>query len=283
MAKGVLCATTPDNKAVYRYDGGGSWTQIQSAYTPYKHFVGTPAGLVASYDFYGVRATLYQPDVDRWVNLFPGALDTSQDDGTYAGTRHGLFRLNDRHDKVEHYDPYGGHFHWSEVGGPASTIVGGAWGLVATNPDSGEVFRYRYRSGVWERISGPVHQVAITPETAYAVSADGYVSFYSGNGQWTAVDGLVVDSLTAGVWGLVAVQRGTGNLYQYLNAPGEYVPQWKQIGGPGHLFAVGTTTVYGLTPAKDAVYEYQPGSGSWTAIGGPADAIAYCGGVDLQA
>jgi hypothetical protein len=79
MTAGALFATTPDNKSVMRY-GGGTWTQVQSAYSPYTRFVGMPTGY---------------------------------DHSIYAGTAHGLYRADSFAQNVLHYEPYGGHNHWS--------------------------------------------------------------------------------------------------------------------------------------------------------------------------
>jgi hypothetical protein len=284
MTRGVLCATSPDGKAIFRHDGGGSWTHIDSATVPYKHFVGTPAGLVASYDFYGIHGKLYQPAPQRWIDLFGNTLDTANDDGIYAGTRHGLYRLNDRRDAIRRFNVYGGGTdRWTTVGGPAGNIFGGGWGLLAVDPAGTNVTRFRPDSGTWKLIAtgGGPQQYAVTTETAYRLAGN-RLDRYSGDGQWPNMDAPPLTSIVAGVWGLVGIHAESGDLYQYLNVPEPHGPidQWKKIGGPGSMFAMGESTVYGLTPNREAVYEYQPGTKTWTAIGGPAKEIAYCGGVD---
>ena len=290
MARGALCATSPDRKAVFRYDGG-RWTQIDSADAPYRHFVGTPAGLVASYDYYGIRARLYQPIPQRWVSLFGATLDTATDDGIYAGTRHGVYRLD--HGTIEHFERYGGEHRWSEVGGPASNIFGGAWGLLAVDPAGRRVSRFRTNSWTWQDIGTAGESenfdvsFAMTTETAYRLTFDSAlartrVDRYDGDGHWTTIDSPPLAAIHGGVWGLVGIHAQTLNLYHYMNVPEPQGPidQWKQIGGPGAMFAVGDNTVYGLTPDRDAVYEYDPNSNMWNVIGGAAKQIAYCGGVD---
>ncbi|MFC7266060.1 hypothetical protein [Streptomyces lutosisoli] len=165
------------------------------------------------------------------------------------------------------------HYHdgaWIKVGGPAAQLYGGDWGLVATNPNSGDLFRYLNNPDKWERIGGPGASFAVTRDSVYGLSPDrGAVYAFTGSGDsWTQIGGPA-GQIYGGGWGLVATNPNSGDLFQYLNGP------WRQIGGPGASFAVTNDSVYGLStnPSGGGVYRYDGQGTSWTKIGGPAGQI----------
>ncbi|MEV0052134.1 hypothetical protein AB0H34_16695 [Saccharopolyspora shandongensis] len=169
------------------------------------------------------------------------------------------------------------HFHdseWIGVGGPASQLFGGDWGLAATNPSSGDLFRYRNTPDQWAHIGGPGASFAVTGESVYGLSTNpvgGGVFRYDGNDMsWTRIGGPA-GQIYGGSWGLVATNPSNGNLFRYLGTP----DNWQQIGGPGASFAVTRDSVYGLStnPAGGGVFRYDGNDMSWTRIGGPAGQI----------
>jgi hypothetical protein len=170
------------------------------------------------------------------------------------------------------------HFHngeWIEIGGPASQLYGGDWGLVATNPGNGDLWKYLGVPGKWEQIGGPGASFAVTNESVYGLTPNkGAVFRYNGSGQnWTQIGGPA-GQIYGGSWGVLATNPSNGELfaYQYHDPSDNPEPaSWNHIGGPGSSFAVGYYTVYGLTPDKSAVWRYD--DGPWTKVGGPADSI----------
>ncbi|MFF2959890.1 hypothetical protein ACFVT1_13480 [Streptomyces sp. NPDC057963] len=160
------------------------------------------------------------------------------------------------------------HYHdgaWIQVGGPAAQLYGGDWGLAATNPDNGNIFRYLGSPDSWQQIGGPGASFAATwlGDSIYGIGGDG-VYRYDGQGtSWTKV-GLPAGHIYGGDWGLVATDPDTGALFRYLGSPLD----WEHIGGPGASFAVTGESVYGI--GADGVYRYDGQGTSWTKIGGPA-------------
>jgi hypothetical protein len=59
-----------------------------------------------------------------------------------------------------------------QIGGPAAEIYGGEWGLVATDPTSGNLWHYREGTNDWEEIGGPGAQFAVTRNTVYGLTPD---------------------------------------------------------------------------------------------------------------
>jgi hypothetical protein len=186
-----------------------------------------------------------------------------------------LYGLSPNYSGVYQYVGNGETNRWVKIGGPARNIYAGSFGLVATNPTTGNLYHYLGTPGKWALIGGPGRTFAMgTSGHLYGLSPDSSgVYQYVGNGvtnRWVKIGGPA-RNIYAGWFGLVATNPTTGNLYHYLGKAGN----WALIGGPGRTFAVGTY-LYGLTPDLGGVYKYT-GNGtnwSWTQIGGPADAIA---------
>lgn len=171
---------------------------------------------------------------------------------------------------------------WVKVGGPAQApFFGGDFGLVATNPTTGNLYQYNATSGSWTQIGGPAFSLASSNGTLYAESRDASAVYqYSGSGtSWVQVGGPA-SALYGGGFGLFATDPTTGNLYQYNGTPGS----WTQVGGPGLDFAVTDNALYGISSNGSAVYQYTgtPTLMSWVQIGGPATAL-YANGSNLFA
>ena len=98
---------------------------------------------------------------------------------------------------------------------------------------------------------------------------------------WRKISGPVATFLQNSS-GEYAIKLPDKDIYERLpdNARGE--TRWRKIGGPGAAFAVTKRKLYGLTPSRDAVYEYSGTPHQWRQVGGPARAI-YAGDSGLFA
>ena len=77
----------------------------------------------------------------------------------------------------------GSGMSWTQVGGPASAIYGGGYGLVATNPSNGNLWRYLGSPNNWEQIGGPGAAFTVTSDTVFGLSpGDQGVYRYNGSG-----------------------------------------------------------------------------------------------------
>jgi hypothetical protein len=108
-----------------------------------------------------------------------------------------LFGLAPNRESVWGYD--GSGTSWTQIGGPASQIYAGGYGLVVTSPSTGDLWRYMGTPDEWEQIGGP--------GATFAVSNSAVV------GGYCAVYGLAPNRES--VW----VYDGSGT-------------SWTQIGGP---------------------------------------------------
>ena len=59
-----------------------------------------------------------------------------------------------------------------QIGGPAGEIYGGGYGLVATNPSTGDLWRYLGTPQEWELIGSPGATFVVTGNTVVGLSPD---------------------------------------------------------------------------------------------------------------
>ncbi|MFG2298970.1 hypothetical protein [Streptomyces sp. NPDC048603] len=144
---------------------------------------------------WGLIAQDPQPwDAHRYTGN-PGDWDRiSGDCFTFAIGPDAVYKIPNDKSAVYQYDGFGDS--WTQIGGPASDIDAGGWGLVATAPPEGNWDAYAYTGtpGVWRLIGGPRSAfLAITDDTVYSMAPDGSgVYRYDGKGtSWTRISGPV--------------------------------------------------------------------------------------------
>ncbi|MFE4588715.1 M64 family metallopeptidase [Streptomyces laurentii] len=172
---------TPSSDAVYSYDGfDNSWTRI-----------GGPAGRIFA-GVWGLVATnpdtgdlyRYLGSPDNWDYIGgPGAEFAVAPDTVYG--------LTPSSDAVYRYDGFGNS--WTRVGGPAGHLFTGDWGrgLVATNPDNGDLYTYMGTPDSWRYTGGAGASFAVATDTVYGLSpgSDAVYSFDGFGSSWTRVGG----------------------------------------------------------------------------------------------
>ncbi len=164
---------------------------------------------------------------------------------------------------------------WRQIGtNPArDLIVGGdpATGrprVFATNPTSGDIYRYTGSGTDWERIGDPGAMFASTGTHLFRLNPDRRaVMRWTGGANWERVGGPAA-SIYAGPAGLIGTNPDTGDVYRYTGQ-GE---NWEKIGGPGATFAVGTR-IAGLSPNRQAVWLWSGRGEHWDPVGGAARSI----------
>ncbi|PWJ02357.1 hypothetical protein DKG34_39130 [Streptomyces sp. NWU49] len=190
-------------------------------------------------------------------------------------TEYSVFALSPDKSGVYHYHDEG----WIKVGGPAGRLYGGDLGLVATNPDTGNLYLYLNQPDRWRHIGGPGASFAVTKDSVYGLSPDksGVYRYDGHDTSWTKVGGPA-GRLYGGDWGLVATNPDTGDVYGYRYIdPADNPDQpagWGYLGGPGADFSVTYENVFGLSPDRGGVWRLRDGGSSWQQIGGPAESIA---------
>ncbi|PGK33921.1 tectonin domain-containing protein [Bacillus thuringiensis] len=264
----TIAASTPDTKSVFVYTGGTSWRQVATASQvgAYRELHGGGAGLVVA--FGPNRAIFLHIGNGNWRNLTP---TDPPGTGSIALTAEGIYAVLNarvlRHNGITSTS-------WTEIGSNARELYGGRYGLVATDPTTGSLFRYLGSPHNWQHIGGPGAMFAVTADSVYGLNPNKSGVFrYNGTGtNWTQI-GNAAGEIYGGAWGLVATNPTNGNLFRYLGSP----HNWQYIGGPGAMFTVTDDTVFGLTPDRGAVYRYDGTGSSWTKVGGPAHQIVAIG------
>ncbi|MGW6704035.1 phospholipase A2 [Streptomyces sp. NPDC054956] len=163
-----LYGVSPDHNLVMEYSGKpGVWRKV---------------GNRAQDLFAGPNKNLYvtNPD-DKTIHRYDGGWNVVGGPGaTFAVTDKNLFGLTPDHKAVVQHDP--GTKKWNPVGGPAGTIFAGNT-LYATNPDNGDLYKYRGLPGKWDRVSGPAKAFATSGHYLYRLAPDRRsVQKYDGNG-----------------------------------------------------------------------------------------------------
>jgi hypothetical protein len=110
------------------------------------------------------------------------------------------------------------------------------------------------------------HDGPVSGPHLYAMPADrSAVSRWDGSA-WTVVGGPA-GHLYGGGYGLFATDPNTGDVYHYLGVENT----WARAGGPGDLFAVNDTSLYGATRA--GLFAWSGGGAGWTRTGDPVSEV----------
>ena len=162
---------------------------------------------------------------------------------------------------------------WTEIGGASGEIWAGKAGLVRVNPTSNYAYIYDGTPGQWTYIGTGYAQFAVTDNGIYRGDDETEtVEKWVGPGDnWEPIGGPC-DEIYGGGAGLYCTAANNNdnpfddNILEYNGTP----YSWTQIGGPGSLFAVSGTNLYGLGPTDSYVAIWNGQPGNWSVIGGPA-------------
>lgn len=249
-AQDDLYTLTADKSAVWKR-GSDGWSPLSGAANAV--YAGRAGVFMTGPDSEQIRK--YDADTRNWDPI-GGAT------GQFAVTGDHLYRLT----------PDGiGEWHgdtWTTIGGPAKNIYAGRAGLFATNPHSGDLYKYNGKPGKWTRIGGPGAAFAVGYDHVYGIAPD-HTAVYEWTRKgtdWTRIGGPA-KNIYAGGAGLFATNPATGNINQYNNTP----DAWTEIGGPGATFTVSDTQLYGLSPDLTTAYRWNGTGSDWTRLGGAAD------------
>ncbi|WNI34386.1 DNA/RNA non-specific endonuclease [Streptomyces sp. ITFR-6] len=249
-AQDDLYTLAADNSAIWQR-GSDGWTPISGSANAV--YAGGAGVFMTGPDTEQVRK--YNPTSASWDPIGGAS-------GHFAVTGTRLYRLTSDGIGEWHGDT------WTTIGGPAKNIYAGRAGLFATNPDTGDLYKYGGKPDRWTRIGGPGATFAVGGDHVYAINPDhtGVYEWTGKNTDWTKIGEAATD-LYAGGSGLFATNPASGNISKYNGAPG----QWTEIGGRGSTFAVSDTQLYGLSPDLATTYRWNGTSSDWTRIGGAAD------------
>jgi hypothetical protein len=251
-------ALSPDKSGVYQWEGGTTWTKIGGpAANLYAGF-----GLVLATNPQNGDVYLYSGTGQNWAKIGgPGRVFG------VAGNADGSFSIFGLAPDGSGVYGWAGGTSWVRVGGPANWIYTGRAGLFATNPQTGNIYRYGGSGQNWGMVGGPGKHFVVNDDGLYGLTPNGDAVYrWTGSGtawtQWGGPAGWIY----AGGTRLLATNPSTGNVYLNNGSAG----QWSQIGGPGSDFQVSSASqIFGLAPDKSGVHTWLSGT-SWTQIGGPA-------------
>ncbi|MER6443727.1 phospholipase A2 [Streptomyces venezuelae] len=177
-----------------------------------------------------------------------------------------VFALAADHKAVYEWSEH--QFNWQKVKGAAQKLYAGGGNVYAIEPGPGDISRYDAKSRMWRRIGGPGATFAATSKNLYGISPDhSGVWKYSGRGDtWDKVGERAENLYTGPDDALYATNPDDKKIFRYDG-------RWTHVGDEGATFAVTDNNLYGLTPDRGAVVEYDAKKRKWNAVGGPADDI----------
>lgn len=177
---------------------------------------------------------------------------------------------------------------WQKIGGPARDLYAGHGVILATSPQTGDVYLYNGSPNNWSRIGGPGRVFVIGGTGGILGDAQIYGLAPNGSGvfQWqSGTTWKQIGGPASWIWpaarGAYATDPQNGNILRYT--PDEN--GWTLIGGPGRQFATTNDDLFGLTPGGDAVNEWAGAAcdcARWRNFGGPAGRL-YAGGGSVLA
>ncbi len=164
--------------------------------------------------------------------------------------------------------------------------------LFAVKKSTKEIYEYKGSPNDWQRIGTSSKMYAAAGGDLFKTDLGGVGVFvYSGQPDYWKQIGGPAGNIYGGGGKLYATNPDTGEIYEYKGTPNE----WTKIGGPGKTFEaggaygvpipgpggdVGKATLYSISPAGEAVWEYSGTPEQWRQIGGPSKEI-YAGGSHL--
>jgi Tectonin domain len=182
-------------------DGSGVWEYVNSS-IPWGP-LGSPTGGPVARIYTGPGANLFATDAASG-NIY--TYDTSQgpEFGPWfqvggpgaefaVGSSNGmLYGLTPNRAAVWVWENAG--TNWALIGGAAGHIYAGAWGLVASDPNTQDLFQYgsgTEASAQWNWIGGPGFMFAVGDNTVYGITpSQGALFAYDGSGQnWSPIGG----------------------------------------------------------------------------------------------
>ncbi|MER7043071.1 DNA/RNA non-specific endonuclease [Streptomyces microflavus] len=257
-----MAITAQDDLYTLAADNSALWERGDDGWAP----ISTPANAV-----YAGRAGVFKNSPDsKQIRKYHTDPDTGTRSWEPIGEATGRFAVSGKH--LYQLTPHGiGKWSgdtWTKIGGPANNIYAGRAGLFATQPGTGDLYRYDGKPGRWTRIGGPGAHFAVGKDHVYGITPDHTAVYeWPGNGtEWTRIGGPA-RHLYAGGAGLFATNRDTGNIHQYNGTP----DNWTEIGGPGATFTVSDTQLYGLSPDLTTTYRWNGTGTDWTRLGGATD------------
>lgn len=172
-----------------------------------------------------------------------------------------------------------------KIGGAAQNVFAGPAGFFATDPKTGDIYRYiddiyqpsaplgEIVEGVlgkdWARVGGPGSMFRVGTKLWGLAPDRQAVMEWSGKGtKWTKIGGPAKD-IYAGQSSLFATNPTNGDIWRYNGQP----HKWSRVGGPGTTFAVlpSDGRLFGLSPDRQSIWAFV--GQEWMPIGAAAETL----------
>ncbi|MEV6734568.1 hypothetical protein [Streptomyces sp. NPDC051364] len=165
-AKDDLYTLTPDHSALWRRSGS-RWEQISG---PAGSVYAGRAGVFITRPGTNTQISKYNDETRAWEPIVEA-------NGSFAITGDHLYHLTP--DGIGQWDGD----TWTGIGGPAKNIYAGGAGLFATNPDTGNIYKYDGRPDQWIEVGGPGATFAVSDTHLYGLTPDRSAVY-----EWTGKD-----------------------------------------------------------------------------------------------
>jgi hypothetical protein len=176
----------PNGSGVYRYTGQDTnWIQIGGAAN---WIYGGVAGFFATAPNNG--------DINRYLGT-PGKWTKAGGPGAHFAVGDRLYGLTSNHDHINRWE---GGTTWLTVGqNPTAWIYAGVISLLATDPGTGNVYRFIDSDLAWSYMGGPGADFQIDSSgRVYSLTPDkGAVNMWQGDSSWVNVGGAAAQIVAA--------------------------------------------------------------------------------------
>jgi len=244
----TVAALSSDGLSVNRWDGR-RWKQIGDA-------VNTLYG--GGFTLLGTNPASNEVSTwttrNNWIRL-------GGSNAKYVVTSISVYALTFNRDGVWKWNNDGAN--WTQIGGPASDIVGGGYNtLFGLSPDGTEIWHW-LAADKWEKVGGPGAQFVVDGQGhLYGLAVKKEAVFkWTGAGQaWTKIGGPA-SRLFAGGQGLFALDPTGNAIFRWTGV----ADKWEKVGGPGVDFVVTDDGLFGLNSVGE-VWKHETGE-KWTNLG----------------
>lgn len=216
-------------------------------------------------DFYRLASRV----TGAWTRISEGARQ-------FVGVNDGIFSLRQDGQAVQFLSK--NTSSWVTVGGPAGQIFAcGANLLCATQPGSGNLYRFDPDTQAWTFIDGPAKEWAWTlssnPKAPNMFSMGNDLGMVQQKvGGVTTAQNIFADDLISNPCTAVLYALASTGSYAVWNAKTE------PVGGHAAQFVAGSLGLYVLTRDKGSVMHWEGKRDTWTVIGTPASRLYILGG-----
>ncbi|MDA5283693.1 phospholipase A2 [Streptomyces sp. Isolate_45] len=159
--------------------------------------------------------------------------------------------------------------NWRKIKGPTENLYAGGGKFYATDLGTGDIAQYDDAPYQWTRIGSAGATFAATSKHLYGLTPDrNKIMEYTGTPHvWKQVGDRAENLYTGPNKKLYVTNPDDKNIHRYDDG------EWDFVGHAGAAFAVTDKNLFGLTPDRGTVVQYDSGKDKWNPIWGAAETI----------